>query len=93
MSGVGRAVRKYCVPATGQGRQSLPPFLLLVNTPTEEKDRNITDTALMEQPSSVQEGPFCKTHTRTLIHTYRNPITFSANCVYFMQGPHEQRPG
>lgn len=37
MSGVGRAVRKYCVPAAGQGRQSLPPFLSVVNTPNRRE--------------------------------------------------------
>lgn len=45
----------------------------------------------MEQPGSVQEGPFCK--TRTHAHTCKNPITFSANYVDFMRGPQEWRPG
>ena len=39
---------------------------------TEEKDRNITDTALMEQPGSVQEGLFYKTHAHTHTHLQKS---------------------
>lgn len=57
MSGVDRAVRKYCVTAAGQSLHCFTPFSLVGECTKQKRkrDRNIKDKALIEQPGSVQE--------------------------------------
>lgn len=65
MSGVDRAVRKYCVTAAGQSLHCFTPFSLVGECAKQKRktDRNITDKALIEQPGSAQEGLLLKKNT------------------------------
>lgn len=91
MSGVGRAVRKYCVPAAGQGPQSLPPFLSSVNTPNrgERQKSNrygFDGTARFCAREAVLENTPWHTH-------WQKPRSFPCKLFGFLRGPRERRPG
>lgn len=62
MSGVDRAVRKYCVTAAGQSLHCFTPFSLVGECAKQKRktDRNITDKALIEQPGSCARGTALK---------------------------------